>query len=135
KKGSFTGAVADKVGLFEVANGGSLFLDEVGELPFTIQVKLLRAIEERIVRRVGATDDYKVDVRIIAATNRNLEDMVKQGTFREDLYYRLNVIHIRTPGLRERREDVPSLATHFLKKYAERFGKPVQSISDEAMEV
>lgn len=135
KKGSFTGAIADKAGLFEVANGGSLFLDEVGELPLTIQVKLLRAIQERVVRRVGATDDYKVDVRIIAATNRDLEQMTKQGGFREDLYYRLNVIHIRTPSLRERREDVPILAQHFLKKYSDRFNKPVQAISDEAMEV
>jgi two-component system response regulator PilR (NtrC family) len=135
KKGSFTGAITDKVGLFEVADGGSLFLDEVGELPLTIQVKLLRAIQERIIRRVGATDDQKVDVRIIAATNRTLEDMVREGKFREDLYYRLNVIHIRTPGLRERREDIPLLAGHFLRKYNERLNKAVSTISDEAMEI
>src|SRR3990167_7966973 len=107
KKGSFTGAISDKLGLFEVANNGTLFLDEVGELPLSIQVKLLRAIQERIIRRVGATEDMKVDVRIIAATNRNLEDMVAKGTFRQDLYYRLNVINIRTPSLRERPEDIP----------------------------
>jgi len=133
KKGSFTGAISDKSGLFEAADGGSLFLDEVGELPLTIQVKLLRAIQERVIRRVGATDDRKVDVRIIAATNRNLEDMTKQGGFREDLYYRLNVIHLQAPPLRERKEDIPLLAKHFLKKYAERFAKPVSSISDEAI--
>ncbi|HEX7676149.1 MAG TPA: sigma-54 dependent transcriptional regulator [Bdellovibrio sp.] len=135
KKGSFTGAVADKAGLFEVADGGTLFLDEVGELPLTIQVKLLRAIQERVIRRVGATEDMKVDVRIIAATNRNLEEMVSKGTFRQDLFYRLNVINIRTPGLRERREDVPLLANHFLKKYNERLGKNIGAISTEAMEI
>lgn len=135
KKGSFTGAVADKAGLFEVADGGTLFLDEVGELPLTIQVKLLRAIQERVIRRVGATEDMKVDVRIIAATNRNLEEMVSKGTFRQDLFYRLNVINIRTPGLRERREDVPLLANHFLKKYNERLNKNIGAISTEAMEI
>lgn len=135
KKGSFTGAVVDKSGLFEVADGGTLFLDEVGELPVSIQVKLLRAIQERVIRRVGATDDTKVDVRIIAATNRNLEDMVAEGTFRQDLFYRLNVINIKTPSLRERREDIPSLATHFLQKYNSRLNKAVGTISREAMEM
>ncbi|MBV2167459.1 MAG: sigma-54 dependent transcriptional regulator [Bdellovibrio sp.] len=135
KKGSFTGAVADKAGLFEVADGGTLFLDEVGELPLTIQVKLLRAIQERVIRRVGATEDNKVDVRIIAATNRNLEEMVQKGTFRQDLFYRLNVINIKTPGLRERREDIPLLANHFLKKYNERLNKNIGGISAEAMEI
>lgn len=135
KKGSFTGAVADKAGLFEVADGGTLFLDEVGELPLTIQVKLLRAIQERVIRRVGATDDMKVDVRIIAATNRNLEEMVQKGGFRQDLFYRLNVINIKTPGLRERRDDIPLLANHFLKKYNERLGKNIGGISAEAMEI
>lgn len=135
KKGSFTGAVADKSGLFEVADGGTLFLDEVGELPVTIQVKLLRAIQERVIRRVGATEDIKVDVRIIAATNRNLEDMVKEGTFRQDLYYRLNVINIRTPSLRERKDDIPLLCNHFLKKYNERLGKNIGGVSVEAMEI
>jgi len=135
KKGSFTGAVSDKAGLFEVADGGTLFLDEVGELPLTIQVKLLRAIQERVIRRVGATDDNKVDVRIIAATNRNLEEMVQKGGFRQDLFYRLNVINIKTPSLRERRDDVPLLANHFLKKYNERLNKNIGGISAEAMEI
>lgn len=134
KKGSFTGAVADKVGLFEVADGGTLFLDEVGELPVTIQVKLLRAIQERVIRRVGATEDIKIDVRICAATNRDLEQMVKEGTFRQDLFYRLNVINIRTPSLRDRREDIPLLANHFLKKYNDRLTKSIGAISAEAME-
>ena len=135
KKGSFTGAVADKSGLFEVADGGTLFLDEVGELPVTIQVKLLRAIQERVIRRVGAVDDIKVEVRICAATNRDLEEMVKAGTFRQDLFYRLNVINIKTPSLRERKDDIPLLATHFLKKYNDRLTKTVGGISAEAMEM
>lgn len=135
KKGSFTGAVADKAGLFEVADTGTLFLDEVGELPLSIQVKLLRAIQERVIRRVGATEDTKVEVRIIAATNRDLEEMVKQGTFRQDLFYRLNVINIKTPSLRERPEDIPALASHFLKKYNDRLGKTIGGISAEAMEL
>lgn len=135
KKGSFTGAVVDKPGLFEVADTGTLFLDEVGELPLTIQVKLLRAIQERVIRKVGATEDVKVDVRIIAATNRNLEDMVAKGTFRQDLFYRLNVINIKTPALRERKEDIPLLATHFLNKYNERLKKNIGGISAEAVEI
>ncbi len=133
KKGSFTGAICDKQGLFEVADGGTLFLDEVGELPLSIQVKLLRAIQERIIRKVGDTQDLKVHVRIIAATNRVLEDMVKTGEFREDLYYRLNVILIRAPSLRERKDDIPLLAEFFLKKYNEKLIKNIQGISDEAM--
>lgn len=135
KKGSFTGAIADKVGLFEYADGGTLFLDEVGELPLSIQVKLLRAIQERIIRRVGATDDMKVEVRIIAATNRNLEEMVQKGGFRQDLFYRLNVIGIRTPSLRERQDDIPLLAHHFLAKYNEKLNKAIASISTEAMNI
>jgi len=135
KKGSFTGAVVDKAGLFEVADGGTLFLDEVGELPLAIQVKLLRAIQERIIRRVGGTEDMKVDVRIIAATNRNLEEMVTKGSFRQDLYYRLNVINIKTPSLRDRKEDIPLLANHFLKKYNERLNKNIGAISAEVMEI
>lgn len=135
KKGSFTGAIADKTGLFEVADGGTLFLDEVGELPVQIQVKLLRALQERQIRRVGATEDIKVDVRIIAATNRDLEKMVKDGTFRQDLFYRLNVINIRTPSLRDRKDDIPLLANHFLKKYNERLNKNIGGISVEAMEM
>lgn len=135
KKGSFTSAVADKMGLFEAANGGTLFLDEIGELPLTIQVKLLRAIQERVIRRVGANEDIKVDVRIIAATNRTLEKMVDQGTFRQDLFYRLNVIQIQLPPLRERREDISLLASAFVKKFNDRLGKNVSGISDEAMEL
>lgn len=125
----------DKVGLFEVADGGTLFLDEVGELPVTIQVKLLRAIQERVIRRVGATEDIKVDVRICAATNRDLEAMVKDGSFRQDLFYRLNVINIKAPALRERSEDIPLLANHFLRKYNERLTKNISGISTEAMEM
>lgn len=135
KKGSFTGAVADKEGLFEVADGGTLFLDEIGELPLNSQVRILRAIQEKTIRRVGGTEDIKVEVRIVAATNRDLEQMVQQGTFRQDLYYRLNVINIKTPSLRERRDDIPLLAAHFLQKYNERFGKAIQSISKEAMDL
>ena len=135
KKGSFTGAVTDKDGLFEVADGGTLFLDEIGELPLSSQVRILRAIQEKTVRRVGGTEDVKVEVRIIAATNRDLEQMVQQGTFRQDLYYRLNVINIRTPALRERRDDIPLLAEHFLQKYSDRFGKAITKISKEAMDL
>jgi len=107
----------------------------VGELPLNIQVKLLRAIQERIIRKVGATEDQKVNVRIIAATNRDLQTMVNEGSFREDLFYRLNVININTPALRERTDDIPLLAKHFLKKYSERMGKGIGAISDEAMEI
>ncbi len=135
KKGSFTGAVVDKEGLFEAADGGTIFLDEVGELPLSIQVKLLRVIQERIIRRVGAVDDTEVDVRIIAATNRDLSEMVKEKTFREDLFYRLNVINIHAPALRERMDDIPVLAQHFLKKYNERLGKSISGISAEALAV
>ncbi len=135
KKGSFTGAIADKPGLFEAADGGTLFLDEVGELPLTIQVKMLRSIQERVIRRVGSNDDTHVTVRLIAATNRDLEEMVKAGTFRQDLYYRLNVIQIRTPSLRERKDDVAILAKHFLKKYNERLSKTISGISQEALAV
>jgi two-component system response regulator PilR (NtrC family) len=120
KKGSFTGAVADKMGLFEAANGGTLFLDEVGELPLSMQVKLLRSIQERVIRRVGGNDDIRIDVRIIAATNRDLEAAVKKGTFREDLYYRLNVILIKTPPLRDRAGDVRLLASAFLEKFSKK---------------
>lgn len=135
KKGSFTGAVTDKVGLFEAADGGTIFLDEVGELPLTIQVKLLRAIQERVIRRVGGIDDMPVNVRIIAATNRDLDEMVAEGSFRQDLFYRLNVINITAPSLRERRDDIPLLATHFLKKYNDRLGKNIHTVSVEAMDL
>lgn len=134
KKGSFTGAVSDKIGLFEAAGGGTLFLDEVGELPLSMQVKLLRSLQERVIRRVGGNDDIKVDVRIIAATNRDLEAGVAKGTFREDLYYRLNVILIKTPPLRDRHGDIEILATSFLKKFADKQKKEVMSFSPEALQ-
>lgn len=135
KKGSFTGAISDKIGLFEAGNGGTLFLDEVGELPLQMQVKMLRALQEKTVRRVGANEDIKVDVRIIAATNRDLEAGVKAGTFREDLYYRLNVILIKSPPLRERHGDVEILAKAFLKKFTERQKKEIKGFSEEVMEI
>ncbi|MGK5084451.1 sigma-54 dependent transcriptional regulator [Bdellovibrionota bacterium FG-1] len=133
KRGSFTGAVNEKEGLFEAANGGTLFLDEVGELPLNMQVKLLRAIQERSFRKVGGNDDIKVELRIIAATNRNLESAVAAGTFREDLYYRLNVILITTPPLRERRGDVKLLSEAFLKRSAAKIGKPIVGINSDAL--
>jgi len=133
KKGAFTGAIEDKKGLFEAATGGTLFLDEIGDMPLALQVKLLRVLDERVVRPVGTADRVAVDVRVISATNKKLEDEVKEGGFREDLFYRLNVIPIRVPALRERREDIPLLAGHFLAKYAERLRKDVTSVSAEAM--
>ncbi len=135
KKGSFTGAVNDKMGLFEAADGGTLFMDEVGELPLSIQVKLLRALQERVIRRVGSVENQRVNVRIIAATNRDLEAMVTEGTFRQDLYYRLNVINILSPPLRDRKEDIPLLVQHFLKKHSEKLGKAIASISEDATEI
>lgn len=133
KRGSFTGAVTDKKGLFEIANGGTLFLDEVGELSLAIQVKLLRAIQTRTFRMVGGTEDIHVDIRIICATNRDLEAAVKTKEFREDLYYRLNVIQIRMPALRERTEDIPLIANHFCMKFTRHLGKGPMQISAEAM--
>lgn len=118
KKGSFTGAIADKPGLFEQADSGTLFLDEIGEVPLLLQAKLLRVLQERELRRVGDTADRKIDVRIVAATNRNLQEQVKEGTFREDLYYRINVVELRMPSLRERSEDIPFLIEHFQKKFS-----------------
>lgn len=135
KKGSFTGAVGDKEGLFQVADGGTLFLDEVGELPLTMQVKLLRALQDRAIRRVGGNENIKIDVRIVAATNRNLEEAVKKGTFREDLYYRLNVILLETPPLRTRAGDVAELAQYFLKRFNEKHKSQVEGFSPEALEV
>jgi two-component system response regulator PilR (NtrC family) len=132
-KGAFTGAVQNKAGLFELADGGTLFLDEIGELTLPVQVKLLRAIQEKTFRRVGGTSDGHVDVRIVAATNRRLEDEVVAGRFREDLYYRVNVIEIALPPLRERIDDVPLLVQHFVEKYSREIGKPIEGFSDEAM--
>lgn len=133
KRGSFTGAVADKDGLFQVADGGSIFLDEVGELPMSMQVKLLRVLQDKTFRPVGGTDNVKVEVRVISATNRDLEDAIAKGTFREDLYYRLNVINIKTPPLRQRKDDIGDLVEHFLRKFSLGMGKSVSSVSDEAM--
>ena len=134
-KGSFTGAIANKAGLFEVADGGTIFLDEIGDTTPTIQVKLLRVIQEREFRRVGGNHDVKVDVRVVAATNKDLEKAVADGSFREDLYYRLDVIPIRLPPLRMRTGDIPLLATHFLERFAKESGKPKPVISQEAMHV
>ncbi len=133
-KGSFTGAVSDKAGLFEEAAGGTLFLDEVGELPLHLQPKLLRALQEGRIKRVGDARERAVDVRIVSATNRNLKKAVAQGTFREDLYYRLNVVAIEIPSLARRREDIPLLAQHFLLKYARAFDRPVRGFDRAAME-
>ena len=133
ERGAFTGAVNQHVGVFEVADGGTLFLDEIGELPLDMQVKLLRVLQEREVTRVGGSRSIRVRVRVIAATNRVIEKMVDEGSFRADLYYRLAVIPIVVPPLRERPEDIPLLSTYFLTKYAQRFKKPLQRISAEAM--
>jgi len=134
EKGSFTGAVERRKGKFEAADKGTLFLDEIGEIDANTQVHLLRAIEEKKITRVGGNEETEVDVRIIAATNRNLRTITEQGKFREDLYYRLNVVTIDLPGLRYRREDILPLAEHFLKKYAKENNKPAKSFSPEAVE-
>jgi len=134
-KGAFTGAISNKIGLFELADGGSVFLDEIGELTPLIQTKLLRVLQERELKRVGGTDTIKVNVRIIAATNKDLEEEIIEGRFREDLYYRLAVVPLRVPPLRERKGDVPLLVKHFLKKFSDKMGKNVQEISSYAMKV
>ena len=135
KKGSFTGAVADKMGLFEAAHEGTIFLDEIGDLPLSLQVKLLRIVQEKSFKPVGGTQEISVDVRIISATNVNLEEKVIRGEFREDLFYRLNVIQIRIPSLRERKMDIPLLAQHFLEKYSQESGKEIRQISSYALKV
>jgi two-component system response regulator PilR (NtrC family) len=134
-KGSFTGAVASKAGLLEMAQGGTVFLDEVAEMSPMLQVKLLRFLQDHIFRRVGGTEDIEVDVRIMAATNKNLTQMIQQGAFREDLFYRLNVISVELPPLRERWEDIPLLARNFLELFATRAGRPAMGIAPEAMEI
>ncbi len=134
-KGAFTDAVATKKGLFEVADEGTLFLDEISELPLMMQVKLLRVLQDREFKRVGGTEDIRVDVRIISATNRDLEEAVREKQFREDLFYRLNVIQIKIPSLRDRKEDIPLLAGHFLRKYSEELGKQISRIEPEALRV
>jgi len=134
KKGSFTGAVTDKDGLFKAADGGTLFLDEVGDLPLSMQVKLLRAIQEKSVRPVGAQSEFKVDVRILSATHKNLHDLVAQGKFRQDLYYRLNVIELVIPPLRERAEDIPLLAEALCRKLSENMGMKPPGLTLDATE-
>ena len=132
-KGAFTGANQNKRGLFEVADGGTIFLDEIGEMTLSMQVKLLRVLQERCLRPVGGTGEIAIDVRVIAATNRNLEKQVTENTFREDLYYRLSVIPVTVPPLRERREDLPLLVNHFLKKYAPAAGKGIARVNAESL--
>jgi len=134
-KGAFTGANKDKKGLFEEANGGTLFLDEVGDLPVPLQVKLLRVIQEEEIRRVGSSQTQKVDVRLITATLKNLSEEIKKGSFREDLYYRLNVLPIHIPPLRERKEDISLLVDHFLCRFSEEMKKPVQKVAPEVIQI
>ena len=133
ERGAFTGAVATKKGRFELADGGTLFLDEVGDLPAAAQVKLLRFLQEKAFERVGGNKTYKVDVRIVAATNRNLRDLVRDGAFREDLYYRLRVVSILAPPLRERNEDIAPLVRHFLRHFGDIHSRPVVAITNEAL--
>ena len=134
-KGAFTDAIATKKGLFEVADEGTMFLDEISELPLLMQVKLLRVLQDKEFKRVGGTEDIRVDVRIIAATNKELEEAVREKRFREDLFYRLNVIQIKLPPLRDRREDIQTLANHFLKKYSQELSKNILKISPEALQI
>jgi two-component system response regulator AtoC len=133
RKGAFTDAIRDKRGLFEAAHRGTLFLDEIGELPLGLQVKLLRALQEETIHRLGDPYDFSIDVRVIAATVRNLEAMSRGGTFREDLYYRLNVIHLELPPLRQHPEDVPLLVEHFLRRASARLGRPIARVRTEAL--
>ncbi|HHG73522.1 MAG TPA: sigma-54-dependent Fis family transcriptional regulator [Persephonella sp.] len=134
KKGAFTGATSDKKGLIEEANGGTLFLDEIGEMPMQLQAKLLRFIETKKIRPLGSVKEVDVDVRIISATNKNLEEEIKKGNFREDLYYRLSTITIRMPSLKERREDIPLIVESILKELKEKYGKDIQGISPEFLD-
>jgi two-component system, NtrC family, response regulator AtoC len=133
EKGSFTGAVERRRGRFELADGGTLFLDEVGDLPMEVQIKLLRTLQEREIERVGGNETIKVDVRVVSATNRNLEKMIEEGEFREDLYYRLNVFPINLPPLRDRLEDLPILANHFIAKFARQMGVPASGASADGL--
>jgi two-component system NtrC family response regulator len=135
KKGSFTGAHADRVGKFEAASHGTVFLDEIGELSPALQVRLLRVIQEREIQKIGQTAPLKIDVRVIAATNRNLNTLLEDGSFREDLYYRLSVIQLRIPPLRERRDDIPLLAEHFVEQFCQRYGPPLHRLTPSAVDV
>jgi two-component system response regulator PilR (NtrC family) len=134
-KGAFTGADANKKGLIEVSERGTIFLDEIGEMNATMQVKLLRVLQDRRFRRLGGTEEVQADIRVIAATNQDLQKRVAEGKFREDLFYRINVLPVHLPPLRERREDIPPIAEHFLARFAEQMQKPVRSISGEAMDL
>jgi formate hydrogenlyase transcriptional activator len=135
EKGAFTGAVSQTVGRFHAAHGGTLFLDEIGDLPLELQPKLLRVLQEQQFERVGSTRTTQVDVRIIAATNLQLQDMVDAKTFRADLFYRLNVFPLRLPALRERKEDIPALVHHFVRMFSERLGKRIEYIPDSVLEL
>ncbi|MGA2221827.1 MAG: sigma-54 dependent transcriptional regulator [Verrucomicrobiia bacterium] len=135
EKGAFTGAFQRRIGMFEAANGGTLFLDEIGEMPFGTQSKLLRAIQEHEIRRVGSQDTISVNVRLLCATNRNLEQDVKKGSFREDLYYRINVVPIMLPSMRERKEDIPLLVMHFAQRFAKELNREVPQFTPQAMEL
>src|SRR6202012_1869799 len=132
ERGAFTGAVSSKPGRFELANGGTLFLDEIGEIPVEMQVKLLRALQESEFERVGGIKTIRVDVRLVAATNRDLKKLIAAGTFREDLYYRLNVVPIRLPALRQRASDIPLLVEHFLTRFNDRLKKHVSGFDTDA---
>ena len=134
RKGAFTGADSIKIGLMEAAQGGTLFMDEIGEMPPTMQVKLLRVIQEKKLRRVGGTRPIDLDIRLISATNRELEKEVEQGRFRQDLFYRLKVVALKVPPLRERKEDIPLLLNHFLVKFNQAYKKKVQGFSREVLE-
>jgi len=134
EKGAFTGAIAQRIGRFEMADKGTLFLDEVGDIPPSLQPKLLRVLQEQEFERLGSTHTRRVDVRLVAATNRDLTDMMKQGDFRTDLYYRLNIFPIRIPPLRERREDIPLLVQYFMEKFARRMGKRVETVPKATMQ-
>jgi len=133
ERGAFTGAVAARRGRFESADGGTLFLDEIGDLPLPLQAKLLRVLQERSFERLGSNASHSINIRLLCATHRNLPDMVKQGTFREDLYYRLNVVQLHIPPLRERRDGVAVLAYHFLERFAQQFGKKTKRFSSPAL--
>ncbi|MGC8844229.1 MAG: sigma-54-dependent transcriptional regulator [Candidatus Hydrogenedens sp.] len=135
KRGAFTGAIEDKEGLLVVANGGTVFLDEIGEMPMNLQARLLRVLDNNVVTPVGGTKEIKVDIRIISATNRNLEEMINKGLFRQDLFFRLNVIPITVPPLRERKEDIPLLINHFLKMHSSRMGLPTPKIAPNVIEL
>jgi len=131
-RGAFTGASSDRIGLMQHADGGTIFFDEVAEMPLSVQVKLLRALQSGEIRRVGAKESIRVDIRVLAATNRDVKRALAEGTFRDDLYYRLNVFHIEIPPLRERREDIPLLANYFREKFARELKKPVTGFSEDA---